>query len=127
MKRMNLATYLARLGAALFVAIAVLPPLALATEGGPGPATSIGVPQIDAERAAGPSAGNAGSSRGVVSVSHPLAAAAGAQILEASGNALDAAAAIQFALNVVEPQFSGIGGGGFMMVFRATVFCSTTS
>ena len=80
MKRMNLATYLARLGAALFVAIAVLPPLALAAEGGSGPGTSIGVPQIGAERAAGPSAGNAGSSRGGVSVSQPHAAAACARL-----------------------------------------------
>lgn len=56
---------------------------------------------------------------GLVSVSHPLAAEAGAQMLEAGGNAIDAAAAIQFALNVVEPQFSGIGGGGFMMIHLA--------
>lgn len=118
MKRMNLAAYLARLGAALFVVTAVLSPLALAAESGSGSATSIGVPQIDAAHAAGSSAGNAGSN-GIVSVSHPLAAAAGAQILEAGGNAIDAAAAVQFALNVVEPQFSGIGGGGFMMVHLA--------
>ncbi len=57
--------------------------------------------------------------KGVVSVSHPLAAKAGADVLARGGNAIDAAAAIQFMLNVVEPQFSGIGGGGFMMVHLA--------
>ena len=57
--------------------------------------------------------------QGVVSVSHPLAAQAGAHVLEQGGNAIDAAAAVQFVLNVVEPQFSGIGGGGFMMVHLA--------
>ena len=58
--------------------------------------------------------------KGVVAVANPYGAEAGAQMLEQGGNAIDAAVAIAYALNVVEPQSAGIGGGGFMMIHLAS-------
>nr|WP_309868015.1 gamma-glutamyltransferase [Desmospora profundinema] len=55
---------------------------------------------------------------GMVVTATEEASRVGAHVLRKGGNAVDAAVAIQFALQVSEPMMSGIGGGGFMMVYE---------
>ncbi len=57
------------------------------------------------------------SDRAVVVSGHPLASRAGALALERGGNIVDAAIAVSFALGVVEPDASGIGGDGMAVLY----------
>jgi gamma-glutamyltranspeptidase/glutathione hydrolase len=58
--------------------------------------------------------------RGAVAAGHPLTAQAGARVLEAGGNAVDAAVAAAFVSWVAESPLTGPGAGGFMLVHRAS-------
>jgi gamma-glutamyltranspeptidase / glutathione hydrolase len=59
---------------------------------------------------------NSESRRGVIAAGHEQTARAGAEVLAAGGNAVDAAIAASFAASVAEPTLTALGGGGFMLV-----------
>src|SRR4051812_29712417 len=82
-------------------------------------------PARPAQRTRAPAA-SASAAPGMVSAADPRAAAAGVEILRKGGSATDAAIATMLALNVVEPQSAGIGGGAFIVRYDARTGATTT-
>ena len=80
--------------------------------------TDAGVPAVPARRLAGGGARSASGTKGVVTSAEENATQAGIEVLQAGGNAIDAAIAVATTLAVTHPNAGNLGGGGFALVRR---------
>jgi len=78
----------------------------------------IGLALVTALAAAQPAQADALARRYIIAAASPLAAEAGLEVLRRHGSAVDAAIAAEMVLTLVEPESSGIGGGGFMLLWN---------
>ncbi|SES99466.1 gamma-glutamyltransferase [Oceanicella actignis] len=106
--------------AALAAALAAAPALAALGPLGPAPLRAQEAVQPEDTHARAVIAAPARARSFMVAAAHPLAAEAGRAALARGGSAADAALAMQMALNVVEPQSSGLGGGAFIVYWDAS-------
>jgi len=78
------------------------------------------LPRVPAPLVTEPSSYEGAFSEFAVACDHTAGSEAGAEVLRAGGNAADAAAAAMLALGVVNPASSGLGGGAFILYYRAS-------
>jgi len=107
-----------RLGQAVLFAGLVVAPVRVLVADAATPAPLPGAPADPVMRAE--RVQEASGRRGVVVAGHPQAAQAGIAVMQAGGNAIDAAVATSLALGVAEPYGSGMGGKIMMVIFRAS-------
>ncbi len=98
----------------------VVPVAALTCNGTVVPGTGAGTPTSGPEIATGFASKDPAYTRTIMAVTaNPISSRVACDILAKGGTAIDAAVAAQMALNLVEPQSSGIGGGAFMLYYDA--------
>jgi gamma-glutamyltranspeptidase/glutathione hydrolase len=102
--------------------VATLCTLALLVAGAihPASAQSVSRPGLDSTLTTIPPAQAVRAGNGMVVAQEHRAARIGVEILDRGGNAVDAAVAVGFAMAVTYPRAGNIGGGGFMVIHRAT-------